>query len=205
MRTTYPTALSSNPVPRQQSPRMFSPVRMRNKGKGRALPTFHPAPPAGEIVGHCRWNPALGYVCEVCSRIVPNPPLHRTQADGSGCVDFSGSGAPLAREVWEDVVRDPEGAVRRAEELRGIQGQRVSEGPWYGSQWASVGYHEGTLQQTWVGGQPALLARPGGSTAVPSFTRASQMQQWSSQPEHQQYRDQEQGRTSEGGGPGLMF
>lgn len=125
MRATYPPALPvppDPPIPRDQSPRFFSPPRQRhNKGKGRALDIYVPAPPAGEIVGRCRWNPSFGYVCELCSRIVPNPSLHYANACGERCFDVNAGHLPYLRDVEADVARDPEKAIAVANAMRTSQ------------------------------------------------------------------------------------
>lgn len=214
LRTTYPIGLqvpNQETTVRQPSPRLFSPARMRrDKGKGRAPDVYHPPPPGGEVVGNCRWDPGLGYVCEMCSRITVDPSKHRTNMDGTGCVDFSGHSAPLSQDVRQAVASDPEQAVAQAEMAReGMAAMQAGGQQWMpppGHQWAPPNYgpeFQGAPQH-WgsVSGPASGFARPGGSIAVPTFTTASQMQQWGG---HMGWDGQQQpGQGQQGQGPGSM-
>ena len=132
MHTTYPPALPLPPQPpiiREPSPRFFSPARQRrDKGKGRATEVHVPPPPAGEIFGLCRWNTRFGYVCDICSRVCPDPSKHHPSIDGGLCTDTSGSSCPLLTEVETDVARDPERAMATANAICAASLQQQQQG-----------------------------------------------------------------------------
>lgn len=202
MRATYPPALplpTAPPVERAQSPRFFSPIRRRHggKGKGRALDIYVPPPPAGEVVGRCRWNTQFGYVCDLCSRIIPNPSLHQAGANGERCTDFNFGQPPLLSDVEADVMRDPEAAIRQANLWRANQQMQreqqqmqlqqhqqmrdVQQNQQWISQWQgqSQGFPSMAHPQAVGTSRPSMgFGRASASASRPSFTTASQIQQW---------------------------
>lgn len=128
MQTICPHALPLPPegIFREPSPRLFHPPRLRSgKGKQKAFnldDIYVAPPPAGPLVGRCRWDTRLGYVCEICSRVCTRPDLHRASVNGTTCLDYSGVTAPLKREVKAEVARDPERAFAEADAMRANQG-----------------------------------------------------------------------------------
>ena len=46
-----------------------------------------------------QYKPGIGYVCIVCGVACPNTGLHRSMADGSGCVDFRGGVQPFQTQA----------------------------------------------------------------------------------------------------------
>lgn len=208
MRATYPPALPlpppDPPLVRERSPRMFLPARQRRKGKGKALNVWIPPPPAGEVVGRCRWDPGFGYVCEICARICPKPAMHRANVGGTGCLDFSGDVIPLKDDVEEDVMRDPARALAEAIAFREASLQKDFG---VAVQGAMEGVQSTTMQpQMWPGeAGPATVAfgRSGSSvSSAPQFTTASQIAQWAGGPQGQA---QQQGGWEQCSGAGMFF